>query len=298
MRIMVIGRNGQLAGALAAAAPDGCVLFGRDDIDIFDADALAAAIRRVAPAAIVNTAAWTAVDAAETQTGEAFSLNVTAARMVAEAAAAAGVPLLHLSTDYVFDGNPGRPWREDDPLSPKSVYGRSKVAGEKAVLETGARALVIRTSWIYSATGSNFLLTMLRLGARQKELRVVDDQTGGPTYAGDLAGGLLRIAARFAGNAADAGGVLHLAAAGSTTWHGLALAIFSHAARRGWPVPASVLPVSTAAFGAPAPRPAWSVLDCSRARERYAVALPEWRDGVARCIASMAEPPQDNASGS
>ncbi|MGE0230349.1 MAG: dTDP-4-dehydrorhamnose reductase [Flavobacteriaceae bacterium] len=282
--VLILGRSGQLARALAAAAGEQrAVCLGRADIDILDEEALTRRIVELRPAGIINTAAYTAVDAAEEDADAAFALNARAPGAIARAAARQDVPLIHISTDYVFSGDPGRPWREDDAIAPRSVYGRSKAEGEAAVLAEGGRAAVVRTSWLYGATGGNFLATMLRLGESREVLSVVDDQTGAPTYVGDLAAALLSMA-RGAPR-----GIWHLAHAGRTTWYGFAAAIFDEARGRGWPVKARLEPTTTAAYGAPAARPEWSVLDCEKARAELGIALPDWKTGLSRCMAALAE---------
>ncbi|MCC0055151.1 MAG: dTDP-4-dehydrorhamnose reductase [Rhodobiaceae bacterium] len=282
--ILILGRNGQLARALAAAAGDTrSVSLGRADIDLWDETAVAERIEELRPSVIVNTAAYTAVDAAEGNAEAAFALNARAPGVVAHAAARHDAPLIHISTDYVFSGDPGRPWREDDPIEPRSVYGRSKAQGEEAVLAAGGRVAVVRTSWLYGATGGNFLATMLRLGESRDVLSVVDDQTGAPTYVADLAQALLTMAPQAPQ------GIYHLAHAGMTTWFGFASAIFEEARARGWPVKARLETTTTERYGAPAPRPAWSVLDCGKARRDFSIALPDWKTGLSRCMAALAE---------
>lgn len=282
--ILIFGRNGQLARALAAAAGEArAISLGRAEIDIQDEDALTRCFAELRPACAINAAAYTAVDAAESDVDAAFALNARAPGAIARAAGRYDVPLIHVSTDYVFSGNPGRPWREEDEIQPRSVYGRSKAEGEQAVLDAGGRAAVLRTSWLYGATGGNFLATMLRLGESRDVLSVVDDQTGAPTYVADLAAALLEMAPRAPR------GIYHLAHSGMTTWYGFAAAIFEEARAHGWPVTARLETTTTEAYGAPAPRPEWSVLDCGKARRDFAIALPDWKTGLSRCMAALVE---------
>jgi dTDP-4-dehydrorhamnose reductase len=283
--ILVIGRSGQVARALAQYP--GVVTAGRPDADLANPETLAAAIARHAPAAVVNAGAYTAVDAAESERDEAFAINAAGAGDLARACARADVPLVHISSDYVFDGSATRPWREDDPIAPLSAYGASKAEGEVQVRAAGGRHVILRTSWIYSETGRNFLTTMLRLGRERPELAVVDDQTGAPTCAADIAAAIARIV-EAAGTRDDIWGTYHFANAGSTTWFGFAAEIFAQGRALGWPVP-KLKPIATAEYPTPARRPAYSVLDTTKVTRVFGIAPPDWREALTRCMARVVE---------
>lgn len=262
MRVLVTGITGQVGGALAARpAPVGVTWIpaGRDHLDLAAPGGIAAALADLAPDAVVNPAAYTAVDAAETDAETAFRVNRDGPAALAEACAARGIPLIHLSTDYVFDGTGNRPYRTDDPVAPLGVYGASKEAGEQAIRGRHADHIILRTAWVYAAQGKNFINTMLRVGGDRDELRVVADQHGTPTPAGDIADAVAAIlAARLAGVMVR--GTFHYTAAGETTWHGFAEGIFRRAARH-WGRRPAVQAITTADYPTPARRPAYSVLD-------------------------------------
>lgn len=292
--IAVVGSHGQVARALVAAgAAQGLAVAsrGRPDVDITSRGSLAAFLRDVRPAVVVNAAAYTAVDKAESEPAAAFAANADGPGHLAELTAALGVPLIHLSTDYVFDGQATRPYREDDAIAPASVYGQSKARGEAAVRLAQPRQIILRTAWVYDAEGTNFLRTMLRLGAQRDEIGVVDDQTGSPTYAIDIATAILAIAGQMVGAPAGDGrwGTYHLTNTGTTTWAGFARAIFEAAGERGFKT-ARVRSITTAEYPTPARRPAYSVLDTSRITSTFALRLPSWEDGLARCVAALPEP--------
>ncbi|QWP79366.1 dTDP-4-dehydrorhamnose reductase [Lysobacter sp. K5869] len=294
-RVLVIGGDGQVGTDLRRRlAADAEVLAttrsGRltdggvcEALDLRDADAIAPLLRRLRPDHVVNAAAYTAVDRAESEPEAAQAINVIAPERLAQACAEAGIDLIHFSTDYVFDGRGERPYRENDATAPVNVYGRSKLDGERAIAASGARHLILRTAWVYAAThGQNFLRTMLRVGAEREELRVVADQRGSPTPTWLLADAVARILERGIG--AD-GGVRHLAAAGETTWHGFAEAIFAEAVARGLLARAPrVTAIGTAEYPTPAQRPAYSVLDTQLLRSEYALDVPDWREGLRRAF--------------
>lgn len=285
--ILVTGGSGQVARALGAAGGDAVRVVGRPEFDFDRPESLAACFTAAAPWLVVNAAAYTAVDAAEDDAAAAYRANRDGPAALARLCAAAWVPLIHISTDYVFDGAKGAPYVETDPTGPTGVYGASKLAGEQAVLAAGARAIVLRTSWVYAAEGRNFVRTMLRLGAERDRLRVVADQRGCPTTATDLAVAILAVAARLrAGWREEYGGVFHAAGSGETTWHGLAVATFAAAARYGARVPA-VEAITTAEYPTRARRPADSRLDCGKLAAVFGVRLPDWRDGLVRTIAEI-----------
>src|SRR6056297_2293806 len=287
MRLLVFGRTGQVAAGLAALAGPGLAVtcLDRKAADLSDPASCAAAVAAHEADAVVNAAAFTAVDAAEAGEDAARAVNAEAPGAMARAAAEKGVPFLHVSTDYVFSGAPGRAWREDDPTGPLSAYGRTKLAGERAVLEAaragGGEAVVLRTAWVFSATGKNFVKTMLRLGAERPELTVVDDQTGGPTPADDIARALVTLARRRIAGEGEAG-IFHFAGAPAVSWCGFAREIM---ARAGLATP--IRAITTDQFPTPAARPANSVLDCARIREVHEIEQPDWRAGLDRVLAAL-----------
>jgi dTDP-4-dehydrorhamnose reductase len=285
VNILVTGRTGQLASALAAAGAEQVVCVGRPDFDFDSPESIAATFRAVEPELVVNAAAYTGVDAAETDAEAAYRANRDGPALLARLCADADVPLLHMSTDYVFDGFKGAPYVEMDAVSPQGVYGASKLAGEQAVLESGARAVVLRTSWVYAPNGRNFVRTMLNAARRANTLRVVADQKGCPTTAADLAEAILAIARRLEthGWQTRFGGIFHVAGTGWTTWHGLATATFKEAARHGQAMP-QVVPIGTAEWPTAARRPPDSRLDCGKLAEVFGLRLPAWEASLARTI--------------
>jgi len=285
-RILVTGGAGQLASALAAASPS-VVRVGRPAFDFDVPETIGRLFHDAKPALVVNAAAYTAVDAAETDADAAYRANRDGPAALAALCAAANVPMIHVSTDYVFDGSKGSPYTETDPVSPPGVYGASKLAGEQAVLASGAKAIIVRTSWVHAHTGKNFVRTMLAVGKTRDRLTVVADQRGCPTSAADLADAILTIAARVMPGWDDRfGGVFHAAGTGDTTWHGLATAVFEDAAAQGLSIP-RVDPIATADWPTPARRPADSRLDCGKLAVAFGVRLPHWRDGVRRTTAAI-----------
>jgi dTDP-4-dehydrorhamnose reductase len=283
--ILVTGGTGQLASALAESVGAPVVRVGRPEFDFDQPHSIAAALHGVAPSLVVNAAAYTAVDAAETDVEVAYRANRDGPGILARLCAEAGMPLIHMSTDYVFDGAKGSPYVEADPTAPQGVYGASKLAGEGAVLTACPQAIVLRTSWVYAATGRNFVLTMLKLANTHDQLRVVADQFGCPTTARDLAAAIQAIAKRIIADGWQQrfGGVFHAAGSGWTTWHGLACAVFEEAARHGSRIP-RVDPITTAEYPTKAKRPADSRLDCSKLAEVFGVQLPPWQPSLARTI--------------
>ena len=284
--ILLTGARGQLGAALAVAlVPHGeVVATDRSTLDLADASAVADAVRRVRPALIVNAGAYTNVDQAEREPGIADAVNGVAPGVLAEEARALGAVLIHYSTDYVFDGASRVPYVEDDPVAPLSAYGRSKVAGERAIRESGATALILRTSWVYGLSGRNFLLTMRRLASERPEIRVVDDQAGTPNWSRELARATARIVANGLPWLAGRAGVYHLSARGSTTWYGFARAILADVAS------VRIVPIATADYPTPATRPAYGVLGTARFERTFGFALPDWRTSLAECLASDADP--------
>jgi dTDP-4-dehydrorhamnose reductase len=291
MKILLTGRDGQVGFELARAlAPLGeVVAVGRADCDLGDADALRALVRRVAPDVVVNPAAWTAVDRAETERDAAFAVNARAPAILGEEAARLGALVVHYSTDYVFDGAGTRPWTEDDTPAPHSVYGASKLAGERALAEACPHHLIMRTGWVLGVHGGNFARTMLRLAAERDQLTVVDDQFGAPTSAALLADLTAHVVRQYVRQYAREGrdafpfGLYHVAAAGETSWYDYARFVLDAARSAGMALkagPDDVRPVPTAAYPTAARRPANSRLDTSLFRRTFGLRLPPWQDGV------------------
>lgn len=295
--ILITGGAGQVASALASQAAAQGIAFrhvGRPEFD-FDAPAsIDAVFAATSPALVVNAAAYTGVDSAETDAEAAYRANRDGPARLAALCAAARVPLIHISTDYVFDGNKGAPYVESDPTAPSGVYGASKLAGEQAVQASGAPAIILRTAWVVSPTGRNFVRTMLNAARRTDQLRVVGDQRGCPTVAGDLAAAILAIAGRIArdGWQDRFAGLFHAAGSGEASWHGLAEAVFDAAAPLGLRRP-RVAAIATADWPTPVRRPPDSRLDCSRLEQVFGLRLPPWQQSVAACVATIlaAEPP-------
>ncbi len=273
MKVLVFGRTGQLATELVRRAPQGWALtrLGREAADLEDPEACARAIAESDAGLVINAAAYTAVDRAEEEEDRAHVINAAAPAAMARAAAARGVPFLHVSTDYVFDGAGDRPWRPDDAPAPLGAYGRTKLAGERGVAAAGGAHLILRTSWVFSAHGSNFVKTMLRVGPERGALRVVEDQIGGPTAAGDIADALLTVAAAFA-DGRGTSGIYHVAGQPFVSWADFAREIF---ARAGLDVAVESIPSSE--YPTPAPRPRNSRLDGAALMADYGVAPPDWR---------------------
>lgn len=284
--ILVTGGTGQVGQALQrGAAPEGFrfIAPGRDGLDLLRPDTFADVIASRPWAAIINAGAYTAVDKAESDVETAWRVNALAPAVLAREAALAGVPLVHVSTDYVFSGQSARPYVEDDPVAPLGVYGASKEAGEQGVRTGGGRNVIVRTSWVVSPFGNNFIKTMLRLGAEREVLRVVADQQGAPTSAIDLAGALAKIASALANDASAPMGTLHFSNAGATNWAEFAAEIFRQSAARGGPG-ARVEPITTADYPTPARRPAYSRLATDRIASLYAIAPRAWQAAVADII--------------
>jgi dTDP-4-dehydrorhamnose reductase len=288
--ILVTGGAGQLATALAGEGGDAVSVVGRPAFDFDRPETIDRAFAEARPGLVVNAAAWTAVDAAEADPEGAMRANRDGPARLAVLCAGAGVPLIHISTDYVFDGDKGTPYVETDPTGPTGVYGATKLAGEAAVLAAGGQAIILRTSWVYSATGKNFVRTMLKLAETRDHLRVVADQKGCPTAAADLARAILDIAERLSdGWRPEYAGVFHAAGSGWTTWHGFAEAVFEQAARHGRRRP-SVEAISTAEFPTPAKRPADSRLDCGKLEHVFGLRQPKWQASLARTVDELLVP--------
>ncbi|WP_313645779.1 dTDP-4-dehydrorhamnose reductase [Pseudomonas sp.] len=285
MKILVCGHNGQVAQALRGPlAGFGEVhVMGRAQLDMSRPQALREPLRQLAPDVIVNAAAYTAVDQAEQEPDTAFAINAEAPGVLAEEAQRLGAPLIHFSTDYVFNGNQASPYREEDQPDPLGVYGRSKLAGEQAIAAVGGEHLILRTSWVYSLYGRNFLLTMQRLLQEKPELRVVDDQVGAPTWAASIATATAALIERCQAGQAGAWGIYHLTAQGETSWFGFAQAIGAQLKARGLPC-AALQPIATRDYPTPARRPLNSRLDCSRLSREWDVRLPHWQQALIDCL--------------
>ena len=282
--ILLFGRTGQVATEMRRRVPGDVrlVALGRKEADLVDPEACARTIREAECDAIINTAAYTAVDRAEEEEDLAVLINAAAPGAMARAAAARGVPFIHLSTDYVFDGSGERPWRPEDRPAPLSAYGRSKLLGEEAVRAAGGAHVVLRTSWIFSAHGKNFVKTMIRIAAEKNRLAVVADQVGGPTPASAIADALFAIARNF-GEGKGVSGTFHYSGAPDVSWADFARAIFSQAS-----LDVAVDEIPTSAYPTPARRPLNSRLDCRALRESYGIERPDWRAGLTQVLNEMA----------
>lgn len=285
MRILVFGSTGQLAREVARRVPEGMSVttLGREGADLSDPDACARTIRRAEADLILNAAAYTAVDLAESEPDLAGVVNGQAPGAMARAAAERGLPFLHVSTDYVFDGSGTRPWREDDPVAPLGTYGASKLLGERLVTEAGGQSVILRTAWVFSAHGRNFVKTMLRLGAERDDLNVVHDQRGGPTAAADIADALFVIARAFA-EGRGRPGIFHFAGMPTVSWADFAEAIF---AASSLPRKPKVHRIPTSAYPTPAKRPANSALDCSHILATYGIKQPDWRGSLSDVVGEL-----------
>lgn len=287
--LLVIGKNGQLATSLRHLGGADVVCVGRPEIDLDRPEEFSALLERVKPFFVVNAAAWTAVDRAEEEEAAAKRANDIGPARLAEECAKRDIPFLHVSTDYVFNGRKGHPYVEDDPICPESAYGRTKAAGEKAILAAGGKAIILRTAWVYSPYGKNFVKTMLAVGAKNPELRVVGDQTGNPTSSDDLAQAILDIVATVqrTGWQEAYAGIFHATGGGdAATWYDLACVALREAERYGQAMP-KMTAISTADWPTPAPRPADSRLDNSKLMHVFGVRLPEWRQTVARTVKQL-----------
>ncbi len=282
MRVLVTGRGGQLGHELGRATwPAGFEVHAppESELDVTDAVQVARAFEKFEPGLVVNAAAYTAVDRAEQEAERAFAANRDGPDVLARRTADAGAVLLHVSTDYVFDGTKAAAYVEDDPIAPLGVYGASKAAGEERVRAALDEHVIVRTSWVFSAHGHNFVKTMLRLGSEREQLRIVDDQRGKPTPAADLARALVAVAARIAGGDRSHFGTYHYAGSPVTTWYGFAESIFELSAARGGRRP-RLEPIPTSAYPTPAARPHNSELDCHRIFEAFGVQAEPWRAGL------------------
>ena len=284
MRILVLGRSGQVGAALTQSLQGlgDLIALDRAQLDLTNPDAIRTTLRELQPQIVINAAAYTAVDAAESDQAMSFQINAVAPRVMAEESERLGAALIHYSTDYVFDGGKQGAWLEDDATAPLSVYGHSKLAGEQAITDVGGTHLILRTSWVYGLHGKNFLLTMLKLAESRDSLAIVDDQIGAPTWAltiADATSAIIRDAGEPAQLAALSG-IYHLCAGGHTSWFGFAQAIFSHASVQRKP---QLRPITTAEYPTPAQRPHNSILNTDKFRRSFGD-LPTWDDALQTCL--------------
>ena len=293
MKILLLGKNGQVGWELqrALALLGELTALDIDSPEPWRADftrpeALAALVRTLDPEVIVNAAAHTAVDKAESEADLARTINAEAPGVIAREAAALGATLVHYSTDYVFDGSGDRPRSEDAPTAPLSVYGRTKLEGEQQIRDSGCRHLILRTSWVYAARGGNFAKTMLKLAAERDALNVIDDQIGAPTGA-ELLADVTTLALRALQQQPSLAGTYHCTASGQTSWYEYARFVVERARQKGWPLRVAaeaIRPIPTSAYPTPARRPLNSRLDTSRLRSTFGLHLPDWQSGVARML--------------
>lgn len=286
MKILITGQHGQVSLALQQRLQDlgELIVLGRDQLDLADVDQIRQQVRAQRPDLIINAAAHTAVDQAESEADVAFAINAIAPGVLAEEAEALGIPLIHYSTDYVFDGNKPAPYTEADTPNPLGVYGQSNLAGEQAIAAVGGEYLILRTSWVYSNHGKNFLLTMQRLLQEKPHLRIVADQIGAPTWAGTIANSTRALIDRWQAGKAGEWGVYHLTAQGETSWFGFAAAIADQL-RAGGTACAELEAIPSSAYPTPAKRPLNSRLDCSRLQQQWQVSQPQWQDALRECLA-------------
>lgn len=283
--ILITGSTGQVGRALVELAGERCIGLDRSQLDLSQPERLASCLEQWNPAAVINAAAYTQVDQAEKEEELARTINGEAPGVIARWCAARGIPFVHFSTDYVFAGNGERPWTEEDAVAPLNAYGRSKLEGEQQVAAAGGRYLIFRTSWVYDATGKNFVTTMLRLARERETLNVVADQHGAPTYAPQLAAATLTALEQAQSLAQFPSGIYHLCHSGETTWHGFAEAIFAAARGRGLDLKVQTVgAIPSSAYPVPAKRPENSRLNTAKAQQVLGVRLPDWHVGLSECM--------------
>lgn len=287
MKILITGRHGQVSRELQLVLADQAELLvlGQEELNLADNTQIRAQVEALRPDLIINAAAHTAVDQAESEPDQVFAINATAPELLAESAAQLGVPLIHYSTDYVFDGSKNAPYTEDDITAPLGVYGQSKLAGEQRVRAVCAQHLILRTSWVYSLHGKNFLRTMQRLLQEREELRVVADQIGAPTWAGTIAQATAELVAHWRAGNPGLWGTYHLSGQGETSWFGFAQAIAEQLRQQGKPC-ARLEAIPSSAYPTPAQRPLNSRLDCARLQQAWNIHLPDWHAALLECLAS------------
>ncbi|CRL97497.1 dTDP-4-dehydrorhamnose reductase [Pseudomonas sp. 24 E 1] len=288
MKILITGQHGQVSRELQLRLQDlgDLIVLGRDQLDLANPDQIRQQVRAHRPDLIINAAAHTAVDQAESEPDVAFAINAIAPGVLAEEAKALGIPLIHYSTDYVFDGSKPAPYTEADTPNPLGVYGQSKLAGEQAITAVGGKYLILRTSWVYSSHGKNFLLTMQRLLKEKPQMRIVADQIGAPTWAGSIAHSTRGLIERWQAGEPGEWGVYHLTARGETSWFGFAEAIGEHLRTQGNAC-AELEPIPASAYPTPARRPLNSRLDCSRLQQQWHISQPPWQDALRECLAEQ-----------
>ena len=288
LKILITGQHGQVSQALQQQLQGlgELIVLGREQLDLVNAEHIRQQVRAHRPDLIINAAAHTAVDQAESEPDLAFAINAIAPGILAEEAKALGIPLIHYSTDYVFDGSKPAPYIEADAPNPLGVYGQSKLAGEQEIAAVGGQYLILRTSWVYSNHGKNFLLTMQRLLQEKPHLRIVADQIGAPTWAGTIAGSTLALIERWQAGEAGNWGIYHLTAEGETSWFGFAQAIGEHLRASGRAC-AELEAIPSSAYPTPARRPLNSRLDCSHLRQQWHVSQPLWQDALRECLAGQ-----------
>jgi dTDP-4-dehydrorhamnose reductase len=288
LRILISGQHGQVSRELQLRLKGlgELIVPGRDLLDLTHPEQIRQQVRALRPNLIINAAAHTAVDQAESEPELAFAINATAPGIFAEEAFEQGIALIHYSTDYVFDGKKNEPYTENDQTNPLSVYGKSKLAGERAISEVGGEHLILRTSWVYSTHGRNFLLTMQRLLQEKPHLRIVADQIGAPTWAGTIANSTRALIERWQAGQAGAWGTYHLTAQGETSWFGFAQAIGEQLQAMGKPC-ATLEAIPSSAYPTPATRPLNSRLDCTRLQRQWGVTQPDWHSALRECLAAQ-----------
>lgn len=282
MTLLVFGKTGQVALELQARTDD-AIFLGRDQADLTDAEACAQLIHQHAPCAVINAAAYTAVDRAEEDEATALAVNGTAPGAMAQACAELGVPFVHISTDYVFAGDGDAPWTPTDPVNPPNAYGRTKLVGENNVRNAGGAYAILRTSWVVSAHGNNFVKTMLRLGTERDKLTIVGDQIGGPTPASAIADACLSIADQLRSRP-ELAGTYHFSGANDTSWANFARAIFEEAG-----IDCAVEDIPTSSYPTPATRPLNSRLDCTTTQQAFDIERPDWREGLTTILTQLGE---------
>ncbi len=289
-KILVFGKNGQVGQELNNFFKNGygnlslndSKFLGRDDVDLTDTESLRNALNENSPTAIINAAAYTAVDKAESDQDISHAVNAIAPQIMVEYAQEHKIPFIHISTDYVFDGSKEGAYTESDPVCPINTYGQNKADGENAILSTSATAVILRTSWVYAEEGANFVHTMLRLGQERDSLSIVSDQIGAPTNAKDIAKAILDILPQI--KSSDKPQIFHMCAQGKGSWFDFASLIFDVAKEHGIKTPESLSPIPSSAYPTPATRPLNSQMDCSALTEAYGVTLPDWQDSAKECL--------------
>ncbi len=288
MKILITGQHGQLSRELQQRLQGlgELIVLGRDKLDLANPAQIRQQVHAHRPDLIINAAAHTAVDQAESEPDLAFAINAIGPGVLAEEAKTLGIPLIHYSTDYVFDGSKPAPYTEADAPNPLGVYGQSKLAGEQAIAAVGGEYLILRTSWVYASHGKNFLLTMQRLLQEKPQMRIVADQIGAPTWAGSIADSTGALIERWRSGEPGEWGIYHLTAQGETSWFGFAQAIGEHLRQQGKAC-AELEPIPSSAYPTPARRPLNSRLDCSRLQQQWHVSQPQWQDALRECLAQQ-----------